>query len=349
MKSSLSRRRIFGRIASAAAAVVLAAGFGAAPMAAQAQGSPVSLRFASNAPAKSPWATQIDRIAAKTAEESKGTVKIEPFYGGQLGNEQDTLQQIVRGRIDMGAFSTGSMSLVVPEVNLLILPLYFRSVAEQDCIIDRHLLKPFDELMAARGLKFLGMGEVGLIDLAGKKPYVNVADVRGTKPVSYSKMQATMWTALGANPTFVGVPEWASSLQTGMVDFTGPPMALYVPSGLNKIAPVLSRVGLWNSSAFFVINKGTWDKMSAEQRSALERTMQVENAAVLRREIRGMEAKLREVHAAGGGQIVEPTAEQRASWRQALASTWPDVVKALGGQSESLFKTVEAAIPSCRG
>jgi TRAP-type transport system periplasmic protein len=348
MKTIAARHRTRGIVALAAAWLVGASGLLVAPPAAQAQGSPVTLRFASNAPAKSPWAVQIDRLAAKIAEESKGTVKIEPFYGGQLGNEQDTLQQILRGRIDMGAFSTGAMSLVVPEVNVLILPMYFRTVAEQDCVIDRHLLRPFEDLVTARGMKLLGMGEVGNIDLAGKKPYVNVADVRGTKATSYSKMQATMWTALGANPVFLGVPEWASSMQTGMVDFIGPPMALYVPSGLNKIAPVLSRVSLWNSSAFTVINKATWDKLSAEQRAAVDRALVVENATLWRREIRGMEGKLREAHVAGGGTMVEPTAEQRAAWRAALTPTWAEVVKALGGQSEALFKTVESALPSCR-
>lgn len=314
----------------------------------QAQDKAVVLRLTSNAPPKSPWAVQIDRLAAKVAEESKGSIKIEPFFGGQLGNEQDTIQQLARGRIDMGMFAIGAVSLIVPELQLAILPTYYASVAESDCMMDKHLFKPFDELLAAKGVKLLALAEVGGIDLIGKKPYPNPQDVKGHKAISYGKVQSIMWATLGANSTFIGVPEWSSSLQTGVVDIGGSPMALYVPSGLNKVAPVLTRTNLWNTPGLTVINKGVYDKLSAEQRAAFDRALAVENAALLRREIRAMEAKLREAHVAGGGQIVEPSAEQRGAWRRAVAPAFPEMVKSMGGQAESLFKTIEQSRESCK-
>jgi len=319
-----------------------------APLAAQAQTSPVTLRLTANAPPKSPWAVQIDRFIAKVAEESKGSVKIEAFYGGQLGNEQDTIQQIARGRIDLGFFAIGAASLLAPELQLAIMPTYFRSVAEQDCVLDKHLLKPFDELLSAKGLKLLSLGDVGTIDLIGKKPYLLPKDVKGSKAITYSKVQSIMWGSLGANSTFVGVPEWSAALQTGVVDFAGSPMALYVPGGINKVAPVLTRLALWNTPGVNVINKATYDKLSADQRAAFDRALAVENAPLLRREIRGIEGKLREAHLAGGGQIVESTAEQREAWRTAVAPFWPEMVKSMGGQADALFKTIEAAHAACK-
>lgn len=324
----------------------LLAGLALAPSVAMAQNA-VTLRLTANAPAKSPWAVQIDRYIAKVAEESKGTVKIEAFYGGQLGNEQDTIQQIARGRIDMGTFALGAVSLLVPELQLAILPTFYRTSAELDCVLDKHLHKPFDDLLATKGVKLLGFGEVGMIDLVGKKAFAHPKDVKGIKAVTYSKVQSIMWNALGASSTFVGVPEWSAALQTGVVDTAGAPMALYVPGGINKVAPVLSRVALWDSPGVNVISKAAWDKLSPEQRAAMDRAGQVENAALWRKEIRGMEAKLREMHAAGGGQTVETTPEQRAAWRSAVAPSWPEMVKAMGGQAESLFKVVEAAHDSC--
>lgn len=336
------------RRAVAVAIACATAAFAATP-AANAQDKPVTLRLASNAPPKSPWAVQIDRLAAKVAEESQGTVKIEPFYGGQLGNEQDTIQQVARGRIDMGIFAIGAVSLISPELQLAIMPFYYESVEQQDCVLDRHLAKPIDELLSAKGVKMLGYGEVGAIDLFGKKPYVNVADVKGLKGIAYAKTQAMMWTALGATSTFVGVPEWSSALQTGLVDFGGGPVSLYVPSGLNKVAPVLTRLTLWNTPAVKAMNKGVWDRLSANQKAALQRALDVENAQKWRAEIRAVEAKLRAAHVAGGGQVVEISAEQRAPWRAAVAPTWPEMVKSMGGSAESLFKTIDASRAACKG
>jgi TRAP-type C4-dicarboxylate transport system substrate-binding protein len=336
-------------LAVLAAALSVAAALGAGHPAALAQDRPVTLRFSSNAPPKSPWAVQVNRLAEAVAQESKGSLKIEPFFGGQLGNEQDTIQQIARGRIDMGMFAIGAVSLLAPELQLPILPLYFSSLAESDCVMDRHLVKPIGELLAAKGVTLLGVGDVGQIDLAGKKAYPNAQDVKGIKAVTYSKNQSMMWTALGANSTFVGVPEWSSALQSGLVDVAGAPMALYVPGGINKVAPVLTQLNLWSTPALIVINKGIHEKLSAEQQAAFARAMAVENAAKLRGEIRAMEAKLREAHVAGGGQIVTVTAEQREGWRRVVAPAWPEMVKSMGGQAEQLFRTIEAARATCKG
>jgi TRAP-type C4-dicarboxylate transport system substrate-binding protein len=346
METPPTLRRTF---AVAALALLLGAAAAVAPTPAAAQDKPVTLRLTSNSPPKAPWAMQIERIIAKIAEETKGTVKIEAFYGGQLGNEQDTIQQLARGRIDLGLFAIGAAALIVPEVQLSILPFYFASFAEQDCMLDRHLYRPFDAAFAARGVKLLGLADVGTIDVIGKKPFPNPADVRGLKAITYTKNQQMMWTALGVNGTFVGVPEWSSSLQSGLVDLGGSPMALYVPSGLNKVAPVLTQVNMWNAPGVLVVNKGVWDRLSAEQRAGVERAMAAEPAAKLRAEIRGFDAKLREMHKAGGGQIVEISAEQRAAWRNAVAPAWPEMVKSMGGEADAMFRAMEAARASCRG
>ena len=89
------------------AALAMTCGIGLA----QAQTTPLEFKFASSAPPTSPWAKQIDRSAAQVAEETKGAVKITPFYGSQLGSENDAIAQISRGRIEMGTFTLGAVAL----------------------------------------------------------------------------------------------------------------------------------------------------------------------------------------------------------------------------------------------
>src|SRR5882672_376913 len=101
-------------LSAAMAAAVLAL----APAAAQ-ENKPVELRYTSGAPPKTVWAMQVERYAKGIAEESRGTLKLEPFLNSQLGAESDTVQQVARGRIDMGGFSIGSVALMAPELSLL--------------------------------------------------------------------------------------------------------------------------------------------------------------------------------------------------------------------------------------
>jgi TRAP-type C4-dicarboxylate transport system substrate-binding protein len=70
-----------------------------APLAQEAK--PVELRYAAGAPQRSVWGMQVERFAKAVEEESKGTVKIQPYLGGQLGSDVEIIQQVARGRIDM--------------------------------------------------------------------------------------------------------------------------------------------------------------------------------------------------------------------------------------------------------
>lgn len=313
-----------------------------------AQTKPTELRYTTGAPEKTPWVTpQLRRFEKDVEEESGGKIKISSFINAQLGNEQDTVQQVARGRIDMGGFSNGAVALLAPELALLGLPFYFKNLAEQDCTVDA-MTKPVSDLLAKKGIKFLGWTEVGTGDIVGKKPYLVPADVKGLKAASAAnKVSATMWAALGANPTPIGITEIASAFQTGLTDVNATVVTFYLPSGLAKVAPVLSRVELADAPGIILINKAVYDKLPADQRAALDKAVGRRSADQLRKEIRGFEEVLRGMHVKAGGTIATPTPEQRAEWSKVLQAVWPKMVQEVGGDAPNFFKQMETAKASC--
>ena len=334
--------RIAGPAAVAAALVLAFAG------GANAQSKPVELRYTTGAPEQTPWVTpQLRRFEKDVEEESGGKIKIASFVAAQLGNEQDTVQQVARGRIDMGGFSNGAVALIVPELALLGLPFFFRNVAEQDCAVDR-MTKTVSDLLAKKGIKFLGWTEVGTGDIVGKKPYLVPSDVKGLKAASAAnKVSATMWTTLGANPTPIGITEIASAFQTGLTDVNSTVVTFYLPSGLAKVAPVLSRVELADAPGIVLMNKATYDKLPASEKAALDRAVARRSADQLRKEIRGFEQTLRDMHVKAGGTIATPTPEQREEWRKVLQPAWPKMVQDVGGEAPAFYKELEAARAAC--
>ena len=315
---------------------------------ASAQQAATELRYTTGAPEKTPWVTpQLRRFETDVAEESGGKIKIASFINAQLGNEQDTVQQVARGRIDMGGFSNGAVALLAPELALLGLPFFFKNVVEQDCTVDA-MTKPVSDLLAKKGVKFLGWTEVGTGDLVGKKPFLVPADVKGLKAASgANKVSAITWTTLGANPTPIGITEIASAFQTGLTDVNGTVITFYLPSGLAKVAPVLSRVELSDAPGIILINKAVYDKLPADQRAALDKAVARRTADQLRKEIRGFEATLRDMHVKAGGTIATPTPEQRELWRKALQPAWPKMVQEIGGDAAGFYKQMEAARTGC--
>jgi TRAP-type transport system periplasmic protein len=308
----------------------------------------IELRYTTGAPAKTPWVMQLERFAKDVDEESKGGLKIDSFIAAQLGNEQDTAQQIARGRIDMGGFSSGAVALLTPELSLLGLPFYFKDIAEQDCTIDNHVNKLVDDALAKKGVKFLGWTEVGTADIIGKKPFVSPKDVAGLKAASASnKVSAAMWTALGANPNAIGITEIASAFQSGLVEVQGTVVTFYLPSGLSKVAPVLTRVEYADAPGIIMMNKAKYDGLPKDMREALDRAVARRPADQLRKEIRGFEQTLRDMHVKAGGTVVDITAAQREEWRKALQSAWAGMVKELGAEGDRFYAQMEAGRKAC--
>lgn len=329
-------------------ATSLLALFAAAPAVLAQKAPSVTLRYTTGAPQKTPWVTQLERFAKDVDEESKGDIKIDPFIAAQLGNEQDTIQQIARGRIDMGGFSTGAVALVLPELAVLSIPFLFKDNAEQDCVIDKAMTKPISDGLAKKGVKFLGWTEVGTSIVIGKKPFKTPSEVNGLKAAAQSnKVSAAMWSALGANPNPIGITEIASAFQTGLVDVQASVVTFYLPSGLSKVAPVLTKVDMADAPGIIVMNKGAWDKLSADNKAALERAVARRPADLLRKEIRGFEETLRGLHVKGGGTVVEVTPAERDQWRAKIQPVWPSMVKEIGPDGEILFKAVEAGKATC--
>ena len=311
---------------------------------------PVELKFASSAPPTSPWAKQIDRTAAQVAEATGGAIKINPFYGSQLGSENDAIAQISRGRIEMGSFTANSVALQVPELALLQLPFFFKNQAQRDCTLDNHLEKHAVEALARKNLVFISWGEVGSVHLPGKKPYVTPADVKGIKVgVVANKMTADFWRAMGANPIPTNVAEATSSSQTGLIDTYPTPYAFYVPSGLNKVLPVMTKLPLWESAGVTLMNKGVYDKLPADLRTKFDTGLRKTPVSTLRAEIRGVDTALTGVHTQAGGTVVQATPEQLAEWAKGLEPLWASIAKDVGPDGPKFLALMEAGKKACEG
>jgi TRAP-type C4-dicarboxylate transport system substrate-binding protein len=314
-----------------------------------AQAKPIELRYTSGAPPKgNPWAMQIERLVKDVDEESKGEIKVQPFFASQLGSEQDTVQQVARGRIDLGGFSTGSVALVVPEMALLSVPGYFESLKQQDCVLDNHLVPLVTELFDKKGVKFLGWSEIGTIDLFGTKPFAAPKDLQGVKAAAYaSKSQTVTYASLGSTAIPLGLPEWIPAFQTGMVQVVMTPITYALPSGLTKVAPVVTRWGMVDTPAFTLMNRASFDKLSKPHQEALMRANARTPPAQLRTEVRGFEATLFGMFEKGGGQIVTPNAEQRAAWLATLAPNQQRIADEIGGAAKQMLALMEAGRKAC--
>jgi TRAP-type C4-dicarboxylate transport system substrate-binding protein len=310
--------------------------------------SAVELRYATSAPPKTVWEMQVQRFQKQVEEGSKGTLKINAFLNSQLGSEQDTVAQVARGRIDMGGYSVTAGSLLVPELSLLNIPFLFKDAREQDCVYDKHLTKMTQDMFVKKGVVLIGWSEVGVADIIGKKAFVSPDDLKGLRARSApNKVAGFMWSQFGANPNPLPVTEWNSAFQTGLIDVADSGPTYYFFSGLAKLAPVVTMTQHQDQGGVVIINKEAYDKLSDDHKKVLAGSSVTTPASQLRAEVRGFEGKIREMHKAAGGTIVELTPEQRAVWRKGIEAAWPKMVAAVGGEANAYWKAIQDGIRSC--
>lgn len=280
----------------------------------------------------------VEETARNVGTNTQGAIKVERLF---IGSEQEAVQQVARGRIEMASVSYTGSSVLIPEAGLLNMPYLWRSSAERDFVTDRHALPVLKKIFERKGLVILGLGEVGWNDVVCKKACLTPASVKGMKvrvsPSSASKM---FWGALDTNGVQMPLSELFPALQSGLVEAADLPFPYYVTTPAAQSAPHYVLTQHLHHGSTVVVNKGVWDKLTPDQQKQLSASAIDVNR--LRREVDAeVKPKMAEFKAKGGF-VHELTPEQRAEWRKLVEPHQEKLVKEIGGQAEELWAAIQA-------
>jgi len=306
------------------------------------------LRSAGAAPPKTPWGVTTDAFVAKVAELSGGSLTINHFHASQLGDEQTTIRQVARGRLDMGLFSNTATSLVVPEFGLLASPYAFESAAQADCVADEHLLKTYGDAFDAAGVVPIGFLEIGQQIIMSKSPIKSPADLAGVKiRTAPTKTDTLFMEGAGGNAIPLGTTDSMPALKTGNVDAVTWPTVYGIAVGYHKEAPNVTVTNHVHQIGSILVSAKTWNKLSEEEQGWMRQA--AEEFIGLRQAVRGAEAGLLQKigTAEGGANVYTPNDEEMSAWKAVAPKVQDQIVAELGGNSEATWAAIEAAKAAC--
>jgi TRAP-type C4-dicarboxylate transport system substrate-binding protein len=325
------------------ASLAVSAGLGFSPVAAQ----DVTLRMATAAPLNTIWQQQLDQLAADVAEETEGRVKIEIFYNAQLGAEGAVMPQVMRGRIDMGLFSVASLSDQVAEAYLASLPFFYDDLDERSCILDK-VAGDFNTMISSTGMRLLAWSEVGSGQVVGTKPFTTPDTLTGLRiGISANPVANLYWESMGSYPINTPVTEAASNISTGLVDAYNTIPVFYLFAGIAQVAPVLTTLDYVLAPAVLLINDSVWQRLADEDRAGFERALARHPAAERSASFFAFENQIYDMVRGKGGQIVEPTEEERAQWSANIEDYYALVLANSTDTGRAFFDTMLTARDSC--
>ena len=279
----------------------------------------------------------VDEAAAGVGRATGGRITAERF---QNPNEQELTQNILRGRLEMGYISATGMAVAVPEMGVLNMPYLWRSEGERDYVLDKVIPPLLEQIMTARGLTLLKIGEAGWTNLFCKIACTTPDRMKGMKmrvsPTAGAKLFADRLGVIGAG---MSLADFYPALQQGVVDAGDLTFSFYLIGPAAQAAPHYVFTRHNHQPAFFIAHKPTWDKLTAEQRSAI--TAALPSAADSRRRVAADEEPKKAMHRTRGGFVHELTDEQRAEWAKVIEPGLPALAESYGGRAKELFNAIQ--------
>ncbi|EPR34864.1 TRAP dicarboxylate transporter, DctP subunit [Alkalidesulfovibrio alkalitolerans DSM 16529] len=256
---------------------------------------------------------------------TNGAVKVQTFPNGQLGKDNEVLQQVRAGIIQSGIHSVGGFASLYPMIGIVDVPFAFPNIAVTYSVFDG----PFGQKLAAdieakTGMKVLGFGDSGgFFQLSNsKRPIKSPEDMKGLKIRTmgldtHKKIIETM----GGQPTAIAWAELYTALQTGVADGQMNPIPIIAFAKFNEVQKYLTLTDHLFAPYVWVVNKDFWASLTDEEKVIVQAAAR--SAIVAGRGLaRAIEASERGLPTLSKNmQVNALTAQEKEVFRQATQPT----------------------------
>lgn len=177
------------------------------------------IKMATLAPQGSSWMKAFTLLNSDVMKKTDNKIQFKLYGGGVLGDERDMLRKMKIGQIQGAALTSGGLSTLFKEIDVLQIPFLFQKYEEVDFLIkkmDPFFRKGFEE----SGYVLLGWSEGGFVYLMSTLPIATVADLKKAKVWIWeeSPMSKAIFDEAGVKAVPLSVPDVLVGLQTGLVD-----------------------------------------------------------------------------------------------------------------------------------
>ncbi len=258
--------------------LLVAAALGTVALTAQAQ---VEIKLGHVGAPGSLFQKSSDEFAAKANAKLAGKAKVVVFGSSQLGSDQEMLQKLKLGTIDLALPST-VMSSEVDLFGIFEMPYLVKDRAHMGKIEKEIVWPALAPEAEKKGLKVVAVWENGYRHITNnKRPIRTPDDLKGIKlRTPKGKWRVKMFQAYGANPSPMSFKELFTALQTGVMDGQENPFTQIWSAKLHEVQKFLSLSGHVYTPAYLTAGAKKWATLPADVRKVLEDTARETQAFV---------------------------------------------------------------------
>ncbi|WP_319781750.1 DctP family TRAP transporter solute-binding subunit [Oceanisphaera sp. IT1-181] len=218
-----------------------------------------------------PWHKSAEEAARRVAEKTEGRVEIKIFPSSALGSEQELLEQVIVGGVDIVEVGSGQLGNIFKPIIITEMPYIFRD--------NEHLMqffesetanKMFDDFYQQFNAHIVGSSTWGIRHVIGNKPVTNPEDFKNFKlRVPEQAITMAYAKAMGSNPTPVPYSEAYLAMRQNMVDGLENPLGSIRSMKFYEAANNLSLTGHVITAVHYVVNDSSLQSLSSQDKEAV--------------------------------------------------------------------------------
>ncbi len=326
-----------------AAATAVALAFAANTAFASCEDGEIVIKFShvTNAD-KHPKGIAASLLQNRVNEEMNGKACMEVFPNSQLYNDDQVLEAMLAGDVQLAAPSLSKFEKFTKKFRLFDLPFMFDDVAAVDRFQTSADGEKLKNSMRRRGLQGLAFWHNGMKQISAKKPLIEPADAAGLKfRVQPSDVLVAQMEALKANPQKMAFSEVYGALQTGVVDGQENTWSNIYGQKFFEVQDGITESNHGIIDYLVVTSTEWWDGLPDDVRSQLK-TIVDEVTETRNAEATRVNEEAKAAIVAAGGIVRSLTSEQRGKWIEAMKPVWAKFEGDIGADLISAAQSANA-------
>ncbi|HQV16399.1 MAG TPA: TRAP transporter substrate-binding protein [Denitromonas sp.] len=274
----------------------------------------------------------------KTLFEKKAAGKhtVDLFPNGQLGDEQNTVNNAALGTLDFSVLAINNVTPFSPSVGVLTLPYVIQSAEDAKKLTLGPLGKELTEnTIRDAGVRIVGWAYSGFRVLTNsKRPVTTLADLKGMViRVPKNEIMIATYQAWGINPTPMAWSETFTALQQGVVDGQDNPYITVSAMKFNEVQKYVTNVRYLFSLEPLIVSESVFQDQKPEvQKAILEAGMEATEHSYAY--LLETEDKIKKDLAAKGMQISDAADGEKEWIEKATKAVWPKFYESIGGKAK---------------
>ena len=232
--------------------------------------APIVLKFGGVETQKHKFYKVAEEFVKNVSDFTKGKLKIDLYFSGQLGDASELLEGIQVGTIDI-TVQASKIGRLDKTFEVFDLPYLFPNAKKAREVLDGPIGQEMAKRFTKKHIKLLAYWELGFRQITNNvKPIKEPADLNGVKlRTPNNKMRMASFKAFGASVTPISWKEVYMALKQGVVDGQESPLGSIWAKRFFEVQKYLSLSNHVFTPGYLLISEKSWKKIPKNLQGAV--------------------------------------------------------------------------------